>query len=440
MVLFLFQLLSIHFISTNSFLVKRTLQQSLTIINYEMSDCDSPQNSGQVTIQLSSDIATETNNENFQGTLLSPSKKELKSTSCAYSVDTKSISCEFEFTEEGVYSLKDFTSNSYTYVFNIPQPTHIRIGVGSECAFDLSTQANNKRDYFFITTESCVPEIYIKKENTNTYYSLPCQGSDSSYKCSYPSNLEIKGKSEYIHFYIRGKCGDILESMWLLVTDISIEGDKYINVQNPSTSSYYYIITSSVEASFEFVGRNQKDIILLNNCITLQSIIPYKYNCTISNDIKADIYDLQITDEGIFFHEAMIAYEPDEIKIKSIELDDYSPSSKNKTATLQFGSEVNSIEDTFENEIRGIKLESNSKKALLNTCDVSSTNKTIIECKLIAEENCTLLFYYKNRTEHYVLINNENIVIRTGVLSYTDSCKFITTKLGILITFLIFFM
>ena len=40
-----------------------------------MSDCDSPQNSGQVTIQLSSDIATETNNENLQGTLLSPSKK-----------------------------------------------------------------------------------------------------------------------------------------------------------------------------------------------------------------------------------------------------------------------------------------------------------------------------------------------------------------------------
>lgn len=231
-----------------------------------------------------------------------------------------------------------------------------------------------------------------------------------------------------------------IESMWLLVTDISIEGNKYINVQNPSTSRNYYILTSSVEASFEFVGRNQNDLILLNNCITLQSTTPYKYNCTISNDIKADIYDLQITGEGIFFHEAIIAYEPDEIKIKSIELDDYSPSNKNKTLTLQFESEVNSIEDTFENQIRGIKLESNSKKALLNTCDVSSTNNTIIECKLIAEENCTLSLYYKNRTEHYVLINNENIVIGTGVPSYSDNCIFTTAKLGILFTLLIFFM
>ena len=113
MVIFLFKLLSIHFISTNSFLVKRTLQQSLTIINYEMSDCDSPQNSGQVTIQLSSDIATETNNENLQGTLLSPSKKELKSTSCAYSVDTKSISCEKKFSLKFIHVILSFLANSF---------------------------------------------------------------------------------------------------------------------------------------------------------------------------------------------------------------------------------------------------------------------------------------------------------------------------------------
>lgn len=432
----LFQLINIVITSLNSFLFKRNLQQSLTIINYEISVCDSPSSLG-VTIQLFSGIEDQTENENFQGTLLSPSKKELKSTSCILDNSKLNITCTFNFTEEGVYYLKAFTSNSYTYYIKAPLITQIRIGE-SECKTEFDTNSYNKKDSFLIKTESCIPEIYIAKENSDIYYSLSCYKRENNYKCSYPSNLEINGESENIQIYGRGKCGNIDNLLVVSVADISIEGDKYLNIQN-SLSEYYYIITSSVEGSFEFIGRDQS-IIQLNNCTTLQSKGKYKYNCTISNENNVDIYDLKTIDGNIILHEAIIVYEPDEIKIKSIELDNYSSSNNTKTATLQFDDELKSIDDTFENKIRGFKLESNSQKAMLNTCNISPTNSKLVECKLIVEDNCTLSFYYKNRTEQYVLMNKESIKIGTGNPYYTDNYILLTVKLDILIILLLLFI
>lgn len=366
------------------------------------------------------------NEDNLICTLLSSTGIELNSTLCELGSIKDVFSCNFAFKEKGIYYLKSFISSKYKYSIRASLLTEIRIGL-EECItnlYEISTL--NKRNYFTLTSKC---EIYAKMNSS--YYMLLCKKStkENQFHCFLPSNFEVKGQDQTIRLAKRKKCGDLTEiSSDISVYETYIEGDKYIKQTESNTIQHYYTITTTKEDNVTLYSLKNKDrtsIIPLNNCIQIKTTFPYKYNCTLSksNPFEIGIYDFYY-DEANYIENILEIYKDKIINFKVIKPSNTTANNESKIISFTHEDDtINSIDNKQGNLIRGFTFKSNSLKVSFEkSCEFEKidqvTNYKIINCWIIAPESCTIDFYYRNQTEHYVLINGASLKIGNGQPNY----------------------
>ena len=434
---------------SNEKITPRRIQelQTISIISYGMNNCEL--NDKEVIINLSQTIEIENEEEeNTQAILSSSVQMELNSTLCTLQNDNLSFICKFDFPNEGIYYLKSLTSKSYKYLIQVPLFTQIRYRL-NECtpSFDSLNNILNKQSYFEIG--ECLPELYAQKNENDIYYKISCYTIDSKSKCKFPSNLEVNEEEVTVNLVYREKCGALKLATEKTVIDFYLSGEKYININDASNIKYYYTLTTTEKLTEDkdYNLQNIDDIdaetiTLFDKCNEIHSVVPYKYNCSIQKDhFSKGIYELSDHIDNII-EQVIVVYEPEIIEFKEtpIVIDSKTPNNETKVVSLYFKTDVN-IEDTPNSSVRGITFKSNSHKIKIQKpCSPKEDNNTIVECKLIIEDDCFLSFYYKNKTEQYVLINKEPIIIGNGIpSSYNNnnsSFNNITIYFVILIVFL----
>lgn len=420
--------------------------QTIRITSYEMETCELNDDKA-VTIKLSQEINED--EEIIQAILTSSVVNELNSTSCNLEDDNLSIICEFNFIKKGVYYLKSLTSKSYKYILNTTLDTQIRYGLeGCDPNSIDAIKVINKQS-FFVVKATCLPELYAQKEGSSIYYKISCSSDAHEFKCKFPSNLEINEERVSLNIFYRKQCGSLESKFQINLFDCYLSGQKYINFNDASDTKYYYTLTTTEKLSndknIELISdseENPESILLFDICTEVQSVIPYKYNCTISKDmLYKGTYEFSDNYDNII-EQVIVVYEPETVEFKEtpIGIDSKTPNNETKVVSLYFKTDVN-IEDSPENSVRGITFKSNSQKiSVEEPCVVKEDNKTIVECKLIVEEDCLLSFYYKNKTEQYVLINEKPIEIGTGIPSSYNSSSFMNNNIYFFLLMVILFL
>lgn len=383
------------------------------------------------------------NDSNLISTLQSSTGIELNSTSCALE-GQGNFTCTFNFTEKGIYYLKSFISEKYKFLITASLLTQIRIGF-EECKLNLSEIATsiNKRT-FILDNIGCQPEIYAKMNNS--YYMLLCTNNteEKQFKCFLPSNFEITSQEQIIQFASRTQCGQLTdENKNISVFDTYIEGDKYINQNETKTIQHYYTITTTKEDNITLYSfKKEMKTMPLINCTQIQTSFPYKYNCTLSKSdpLEIEIYNFYYNETN-YVKNSLEIYEHKTIDFSVIKPSNTTPNNESKQISFILQDDtIKKINNRQGNTIRGFTFKSNSLQVTFEKlCDFDIVNEVIdykkINCWIIAPENCTIDFYYRNQTEHYVLIKQASLTIGNGLPNYNNHFQL---KLSYFLFFVIF--
>ena len=243
--------------------------------------------------------------------------------------------------------------------------------------------------------------------------------------CVVSSSIDTKTTTSY-NIYSRGSCGGINSDPLnqINIETVSFSGSQYINIDFVQDYSYIIQLSSSNSDKSKIVLKpfdNSGNSIL--TCLDLQDTL---FNCTIPKnkivELNKKSYSLYY-DELLLIKNAIIIFKtdgvPDNTQIISGELS----KTENNSITLV----INDLDSTFLENIKKIQMISNSLATQDNGCEPALYNETAktlsIKCSFKANENCTISYYYLNRTNNLNKIG-QDLIVGNGI-PYYDSSRYI---------------
>ena len=416
----------------------RELNTNIIINDISIDSCES----NSVTVKLTaSSLPTDFAIHSDEGYLESSSGEFIKLTGCK--VVDNSITCEdITLAANKQYSFKNYTSKGYQYISNVPSTSIIQLPVDYAKVTPKAEISIIKGQPFTISVDNSVKEagLFIKVADGN-YIPLSCSSKvPSSFICTVTSTLDLSLNQPF-NIYQRTPCGAIntdndLGS--LSIEPFSFTGNKYINID--IVQDYYYSIQLSTKYSdySKIFLKGDNNINIPFDCSLLNNDY---YNCTIRKE------HIKTENKGIL----SLSYKEDSKSTKLIadavelfETEEVTVELNHSTLTL---GEKNRITITFSgvkqeesNNYKDIRMISNSLTTQDNGCQTEgitiTDNKLPIPCEFTATENCTVSYYYINRTNALNKIG-EDLVIGYGIPNY-DSSSII--KLSIFLFFVSFLL
>ena len=391
------------------------------IINDIVADCSS----SDFSIKLS--VSTFLNENALTGTdgyLISSSGSISQLTACSKKVDDDAvyyIQCSVDLPTTEQYSFKNFTSDGYKYISNIPSTSIIQKSVIYQKP-DYSDFPNpviqGQSFQLRVSGSGKVPNLFFGI--SNNFIEISCSsGDDDAYiKCTAPSSFHLTQTTEP-NLFERGTCGQIKQVGGpIKIHSFTFSGEKYINIDIIQDNLYtIYLGTITSEIGDIAIKDSSENVLSLSNC-TLMGVKYYQCLILIPTPLgevterKYSVYkgDTMLVEEGI------VLFKPVTIPSPRIIPGTLSLTGKN-SITFQFTEVV----DT--SVIKDIKMISNSLTTQ-NTCTkTDGSNSVSYECSFTTTENCTVSYYYLNSTNGLNKLGDD-LIIGSGN-PYYDSSMFI---------------
>ena len=371
--------------------------------------------------------------EGYDGYIISSSGITTELTECSWTPDHYYIECKnVPLNSNTQYSFKNLTIEGYQFISNIPSTSIIQLSVTYPHISDIPTTIVKGQPFDLTLDSSISPVLFL--EVNNAYMNIPCSEpfqdeSKLKISCVVSSSIDTTTTTFY-NIYSRGSCGGIISDPLkrINIETVSFSGSQYINIDFVQDYSYIIQLSSSNSDKSKIVLKsldNSDNSIL--TCLDLQDAL---FNCTIPKDkiveSNKNSYSLYY-DELLLIKNAIIIFKtdgvPDNTQIISGELS----KTENNSITLV----INDIDSTFYFEnIKKIQMISNSLATQDNGCEpvtndlYNETAKTLsIHCSFKANENCTISYYYLNRTNNLNKIG-QDLIVGNGI-PYYDSSRYI---------------
>ena len=412
----------------------RALDTTIIINDISLMDCSSSQN----TIKLS--VSTFPDGNALTGTdgyLISSSGSIAQLTTCSKETDDTSvyyIKCSVALSTTEQYSFKNFTSNGYQYISNIPSTSIIQKSV-TYLEPDYNSFPNQviQGQSFELSVSGTgrVPILFFNI--SNNYIQISCtSGVDNTHiKCTVPSSFDL---TETIKSFLfeRDNCGQINKidsaNVPIQIESFTFSGEKYINIEiipDNLYTIYLGTITNDIEdIAIKDSNKKPENDLHLINCT--QIAIKY-YQClieiptTLGEEEKERKYSVYQGDT-MLVEEAIVLFKSVTIPLPEITSETFSLTRKN---TINF--KFTKVEISF---IQDIKMISNSLTAQ-NTCDRTDNDDSVLfDCSFTTTENCTVSYYYINSTNGLNKLGDD-LVIGSGN-PYYDSSMFINRYYNLL--------
>ena len=371
--------------------------------------------------------------EGYDGYIISSSGITTELTECSWTPDHYYIECKnVPLNSNTQYSFKNLTIEGYQFISNIPSTSIIQLSVTYPHISDIP-KTIVKGQPFDLTLDSSISPVLFLEVN-NDYMNIPCSEpfqdeSKLKISCVVSSSIDTTTTTSY-NINERGSCGGIIRDPLgrINIETVSFSGSQYINIDFVQDYSYIIQLSSSNSDKSKIVLKsldNSDNSIL--TCLDLQDAL---FNCTIPKDkiveSNKNNYSLYY-DELLLIKNAIIIFKtdgvPDNTQIISGELS----KTENNSITLV----INDLDSTFNLEnIKKIQMISNSLATQDNGCEpvtnalYNETAKTLsIHCSFKANENCTISYYYLNRTNNLNKIG-QDLIVGNGI-PYYDSSRYI---------------
>ena len=409
----------------------RELDTKIIINDITIDTCS---NNSPVTVKLKfPSIPSSLPSQGYDGYIISSSGITTELTECSWTgldyIECKNV----PLNSNTQYSFKNLTIEGYQFISNIPSTSIIQLSV-TYPHIDIPTTIV-KGQPFDLTLDSyssISPVLFL--EVNNAYMNIPCSepfqdGSNFKISCVVSSSIDTTTTTSY-NIYSRGSCGGINSDPLnqINIETVSFSGSQYINIDFVQDYSYIIQLSSSnsdkskiVLKPFETSGNS------ILTCVDLQDTL---FNCTIPKnkivELNKKSYSLYY-DELLLIKNAIIIFKtdgvPDNTQIISGEL--------SKTENNSIILVINDLDSTFNFEnIKKIQMISNSLATQDNGCEpvtnalYNETAKTLsIKCSFKANENCTISYYYLNRTNNLNKIG-QDLIVGNGI-PYYDSSRYI---------------
>lgn len=362
------------------------------------------------------------------GYLISSSGSISQLTACSKNVDDDAvyyIQCSVDLPTTEQYSFKNFTSDGYKYISNIPSTSIIQKSVTYQQLNydDFPNQVIQGQSFQLPVSENGkVPNLFF--DISNNFIEISCSSGDDDVhiKCTAPSSFDLT-QNIVSNLFERDPCGKIkpVSSVGPIKIDsFTFSGEKYINIdiiQDNLYTIYLGTITSEIGDIAIKDSSNSKNVLSLSNC-TLMGVKYYQCLILIPTPLgevterKYSVYK----GDTMLVEEAIVLFKPVTIPSPRIIPGTLSLTGKN-SITFQFTEVV----DT--SVIKDIKMISNSLTTQ-NTCTkTDGSNSVSYECSFTTTENCTVSYYYLNSTNGLNKLGDD-LIIGSGN-PYYDSSMFI---------------
>ena len=370
--------------------------------------------------------------EGYDGYIISSSGITTELTECFWTPDHYYIECKnVPLNSNTQYSFKNLTNEGYQFISNIPSTSIIQLSV-TYPHIDIPTTIVKGQPFDLTLDSSISPVLFL--EVNNDYMNIPCSepfqdGSKLKISCVVSSSIDTTTTTSY-NINSRGSCGGIIRTPLkrINIETVSFSGSQYINIDFVQDYSYIIQLSSSNSDKSKIVLKpfdNSGNSIL--TCLDLQDTL---FNCTIPKnkivELNKNSYSLYY-DELLLIKNAIIIFKtdgvPDNTQIISGEL--------SKTENNSIILVINDLDSTFNfRNIKKIQMISNSLATQDNGCEpvtnalYNETAKTLsIPCSFKANENCTISYYYLNRTNNLNKIG-QDLIVGNGI-PYYDSSRYI---------------
>ena len=393
------------------------------IINDIVADCSS----FDFSIKLS--VSTFLNENALTGTdgyLISSSGSISQLTACSKEVDDDDvyyIQCSVDLPTTEQYSFKNFTSDGYKYISNIPSTSIIQKSVIYQepdysdfpnpviqgQSFQLPVSGNGK-----------VPNLFFDISNNFIEISCSSGDDDAHIKCTAPSSFDLT-QTIKSNLFERDTCGKIKQVSSInsiKIDSFTFSGEKYINIDIIQDNLYtIYLGTITSEIGDIAIKDSSENVLSLSNC-TLMGVKYYRCLILIPTPLEEVTERKYSVYKGntMLVKEAIVLFKSVTIPSPIIIPGTLSLTGKN-SIIFQFTEVV----DT--SVIKDIKMISNSLTTQ-NTCTKKiDSNSVSYECSFTTKENCTVSYYYLNSTNGLNKLGDD-LIIGSGN-PYYDSSMFI---------------
>ena len=393
------------------------------IINDIVADCSS----FDFSIKLS--VSTFLNENALTGTdgyLISSSGSISQLTACSKEVDDDDvyyIQCSVDLPTTEQYSFKNFTSDGYKYISNIPSTSIIQKSVIYQepdysdfpnpviqgQSFQLRVPGNGK-----------VPNLFFGISNNFIEISCSSGDDDAHIKCTAPSSFDLT-QTIKSNLFERDTCGQIKQVSSINPIEINsftFSGEKYINIDIIQDNLYtIYLGTITSEIGDIAIKDSSENVLSLSNC-TLMGVKYYRCLILIPTPLEEVTERKYSVYKGntMLVKEAIVLFKSVTIPSPIIIPGTLSLTGKN-SIIFQF------TEDVDTSVIKDIKMISNSLTTQ-NTCTKKIVSNSVsYECSFTTKENCTVSYYYLNSTNGLNKLGDD-LIIGSGN-PYYDSSMFI---------------
>ena len=419
----------------------RELNTNIIINDISIDSCKS----NSVTVKLTaSSLPKDFTLESDEGYLESSSGEFIKLTPCKANVAANLITCEdVTLAANKQYSFKNYTSKGYQYISNVPSTSIIQLSVNYASVTNPISISIIKGQPFTISVDNSVKEagLFIKVADGN-YTPLSCSFKEPlSFICTVTSTLDLSLKQSF-EIYQRTSCGAIntVDNLGSLsIEPFSFTGNKYINID--IVQDYYYSIQLSTKYSdySKIFLKGDNNINIPFDCSLLNNDY---YNCTIRKEhIKTEnkgilsLFYEEDSKSTKLIADAVELFETEEVTVE-LNYSTLTLGEKNQI-TITF-SEIQNDDDI--NNYKDIRMISNSLTTQDNGCQTEgisiTDNKLSIICEFTYTDNCTVSYYYINRTNALNKIG-EDLVIGYGIPNYESSSIIKSNILFFFVSFLL---
>ena len=388
-----------------------------------VADCSSSVFSIKLSVStfLNGDALTGTN-----GYLISSSGSISQLTACSKKFDDDAvyyIQCSVDLPTTEQYSFKNFTSDGYKYISNIPSTSIIQKSVIYQepdysdfpnpviqgQSFQLPVSGNGK-----------VPNLFFYISNNFIEISCSSGDDDAIIKCTVPSSFDLT-QTIKSNLFERDTCGQIKQVSSINPIEINsftFSGEKYINIDIIQDNLYtIYLGTITSEIGDIAIKDSSENVLSLSNC-TLMGVKYYRCLILIPTPLEEVTERKYSVYKGntMLVKEAIVLFKSVTIPSPIIIPGTLSLTGKN-SIIFQF------TEDVDTSVIKDIKMISNSLTTQ-NTCTKKIVSNSVsYECSFTTKENCTVSYYYLNSTNGLNKLGDD-LIIGSGN-PYYDSSMFI---------------
>lgn len=401
----------------------RDLDTTIIINDIIVADCSS----SVISIKLS--VSTFLNENALTGTdgyLISSSGSISQLTACSKKVDDDAvyyIQCSVDLPTTEQYSFKNFTSDGYKYISNIPSTSIIQKSVPNQEPVygDFPNQVIQGQSFQLrVSGSGKVPNLFFGISNNFIEISCSSGDDDNHIKCTVPSSFDLT-QTIKSNLFERDTCGQIKQVSSINPIEINsftFSGEKYINIDIIQDNLYtIYLGTITSEIGDIAIKDSSENVLSLSNC-TLMGVKYYRCLILIPTPLEEVTERKYSVYKGntMLVKEAIVLFKSVTIPSPIIIPGTLSLTGKN-SIIFQF------TEDVDTSVIKDIKMISNSLTTQ-NTCTKKiGSNFVSYECSFTTTENCTVSYYYLNSTNGLNKLGDD-LIIGSGN-PYYDSSMFI---------------